>query len=506
MSRNPRKILNPVMPERAVMSNASGFDLAQKATYGSRERGLLEAVNLPHLDPRPGRRMWRPAWLGLALSAVLVFTSFGTSVAQAQGMSLLRDTETEDMLRSFETPLAKAAGLDPVPRVWLIGSPEINAFATYGDGGENIFILSGILLDVKTPNELIGVMAHETGHIAAGHLSRSAQGMKKAMIPMLLSMVLGAAAMAMGAGDAGMVIMGAGSAMAAAQMAAFTRVQESTADQIALKLLNATHQSPMGIYSTFERFANEQAQSAYKIDKFAVDHPVGQDRLADIETKVNASPYRDVKDPPQVMHTFEMVQAKLAGFTLPVQQALDRYPESDTSEPARYARAMVYMRKPDLAKALSTTNSLIQDEPNNPFFYEVLGQIYVSMAKPMQAIPAYQKAVDLRPNAPQLRLGLAVAQLATEDNRLANAALQNLKAASLIENDDVFTWYETAQAYSMLKNEPMANLATAEAYYSAGAVRQAGIFAIRARRGLDQGGADWQRANDIVGVASTPQR
>jgi predicted Zn-dependent protease len=200
------------------------------------------------------------------------------------------------------------------------------------------------------------------------------------------------------------------------------------------------------------------------------------------------------------------VQAKLAGFTLPVQQALDHYPESNTSEPARYARAMIYMRKPELAKALSTTNSLIQDEPSNPFFYEVLGQIYVSMAKPLLAIPAYQKAVDLRPNAPQLRLGLAVAQLATEDARLANAALQNLKAASLMENDDVFTWYETAQAYSMLKNEPMANLSTAEAYYNSGAMRQAAIFALRARRGLDQGSPDWQRANDIVGVAVPPKR
>jgi predicted Zn-dependent protease len=422
----------------------------------------------------------------------------------AQGIAIIHDDETELTLKAYETPIYKAAGLDPnALRIYLVNDPSINAFAAEG---QNIFVMSGIILDCKSANELIGVLAHETGHIAAGHISRTGVGMEHAMIPMLLSMVLGAAAMAMGAGDAGIAIMGAGAAMAQAQMAAFTRVQESTADQIALKLLAATHQSPMGLYRTFERFAIEQAQSAYKIDKYAVDHPVGQERLGDIETGVNASPWRDVKDPPQVTHTYEMVQAKLAGFTLPVSQALDRYPESNTSEPARYARAMAYLRKPDLQKALSTTNSLIQDEPNNPFFYEVLGQIYVSMAKPMQAIPAYQKAVDLRPNAPQLRLGLAVAQLATEDNRLANAALQNLKAASLIENDDVFTWYETAQAYSMLKNEPMANLATAEAYYSAGAVRQAGIFAIRARRGLDQGGADWQRANDIVGVASTPQR
>ena len=465
---------------------------------------------MPRFDPVPrspaaggkGRRLAFVA--GLVLSTAFFVAGAGIAPAFAQSISLLRDTETEDMLKSYEGPLAKAAGLQSGDvHMYLVGDPEVNAFAAEG---QNIFVMSGIILDCKAPNELIGVLAHETGHIAAGHISRTGVGAEHAMIPMLLSMVLGAAAMALGAGEAGMVIMSAGAAIAQAQMAAFTRVQESTADQIALKLLAATHQSPMGLYRTFERFAIEQAQSAYKIDKYAVDHPVGQERLADIETGVNASPWRDVKDPPQVTHTYEMVQAKLAGFTLPVPQALDRYPESNASEPARYARAMAYLRKPDLQKALSTTNSLIQDEPNNPFFYEVLGQIYVSMAKPMQAIPAYQKAVDLRPTAPQLRLGLAVAQLATEDSRFANAALQNLKAASLIENDDVFTWYETAQAYSLLKNEPMANLSTAEAYYNAGSVRQAGIFAIRARRGLDQGSADWQRANDIVGVASTPQR
>ena len=452
--------------------------------------------------PRKGRRL--AFFAGFALTAAFFFAGPGAQPAFAQGISLLRDTETEDMLKSYEAPLAKAAGLQAGDvHMYLVGDPEVNAFAAEG---QNIFVMSGIILDCKSPNELIGVLAHETGHIAAGHISRTSVGMEHAMVPMLLSMILGAAAMAMGAGDAGIAIMGAGAAIAQAQMAAFTRVQESTADQIALKLLAATHQSPMGLYQTFERFAVEEAQSAYKIDKYAVDHPIGQERLADIETGVNASPWRDVKDPPQVTHTYEMVQAKLAGFTLPVQQALDRYPESNTTEPARYARTMAFLRKPELQKALSTTNSLIQDEPNNPFFYEVLGQIYVSMAKPLQAIPAYQKAVNLRPNAPQLRLGLAVAELATEDAHLAGAALQNLKAASLMENDDVFTWYETAQAYSMLKNEPMANLSTAEAYYNAGALRQAGIFAIRARRGLDQGSADWQRANDIVGIASTPQR
>ncbi len=217
---------------------------------------------------------------------------------------------------------------------------------------------------------------------------------------------------------------------------------------------------------------------------------------------VESSPYREVQDSPESLHTFLMVQAKLGGFVLPVKDALNRWPESDTSEPARYAHTMIYLRQPNLQKALATANSLIAEEPNNPYFYEVRGQIYLSMAKPAQAIPDYQKSVSLRPQAPQLRLALATAQLATEDSSLVQPALANLKAAILLENDDVFTWYETAQAYSMLKNEPMANLSTAEAWYNAGDMKKAFVFATRARGGLPQGGVDWQRAGDIIAVAS----
>ena len=442
---------------------------------------------------------WRKLTFAAGFTSALL--AYGLP-AQAQGISLLRDTETEEALRSYEAPLARAAGLDPIPKVWLVNANEINAFATYGDGGENIFIFSGILLWLKKPNELIGVMAHETGHISAGHLSRGQYGMKKAMIPMLLSMVAGLGAMIAGAGEVGMAIMGIGQSYAMAQMAAFTRVQESTADQIAAKLLLATRQSPMGMYQTFQRFANEEAMSAYKLDKFAVDHPSGQDRVFDLNDMVEASPYREVQDSPEVMHTWQMIQAKLAGYVLPVKDALIRYPESDQSEPARYARTMIYMRQPNFQKALAAANGLIAEEPNNPYFYEVRGQIYMSLTKPALAIPDYQKAVRLRPRAPQLLLALATAQIATQDVSLAAPALQNLKAATLVEDDDLFTWYQTAQAYSMLNNEPMANLATAELWYNAGDMRKAMVFATRARGKLPQGTSDWQRANDILGAAA----
>ncbi len=436
----------------------------------------------------------------LAFAAGFALSLLGAATpALAQGINILRDTETEEMLKAYEAPLARAAGLDPdAIRMWLVGDNEVNAFVALG---QNMFILSGIILTLKTPNELIGVMAHETGHIKAGHLIRGQIGMQKAAIPMLLSMVVGVAAMVAGAGEAGMVIMGAGNAMAQAQFSQFTRVQESSADQIALNLLRATRQSPIGIYDTFVRFASEQAQGAYKIDKFAVDHPVGQERVSDLQGGVDASPFRDVKDNPAVTHTFEMVKAKLAGYVLPTAQAMARYPLSNTSQPARYARTMIYLKQPQLTKALAEINGLIAEEPNNPYFQEVLGQIYLSMAKPDLAIPAYQKAVSLKPQAPQLRLALAVAQLATDNQAMTQAALTNLKVASMMENDDVFTWYETAQAYSNLKNVPMANLSTAESLYAGGAMQQAAMFAARARRDLPQGSADWERANDILSAA-----
>jgi predicted Zn-dependent protease len=455
------------------------------------------SLKSPHSVPR------KLTFVAGFVCAFLAYVLPGATAAFAQDdIGILRDTETEEMLRSYETPLARAAGLDPVPKVWLIGDPEINAFASYGDGGENIFIFSGILLWLQSPNEMIGVMAHETGHISAGHLSRGSYGMKKAMIPMLLSMVAGLGAMIAGAGDLGLAIMTAGQAYAMAQFAAFTRVQESTADQIGAKLLLATHQSPMGMYHTFQRLAAEDARGAYKVDKFAADHPVGQDRVFDLNDAVNASPYREVQDSPEVLHTFQMVQAKLAGFVLPVREALNRYPETDNSEPARYAHAMVYLRQPNLLKAMAAVNSLIAEEPNNPYFYEARGQIYMSMAKPAQAIPDYQKSVDLRPRAPQLLLALATAQLATDNAALAQPALTNLKHANLIENDDMFTWFETAQAYSMLNNQPMADLSTAELWYNVGDMKKALVFATRARGKLPQGTSDWQRAGDIVGASA----
>ena len=453
------------------------------------------SLRLAHLKATLSRRARAIAFLtGFVGSLALL-----SGPAAAQGLLLLRDTETERALRSYEDPLLKAGGLDPAGvKIYLVNDPSVNSFVAEG---QNMFIQSGMIMFARNSLELKGVMAHETGHIVAGHLSRDTAAIQKATIPMLLSMVVGIAAIAAGAGQAGMLILMGGQGLAQDQFNAFSRVQESTADQIALKLLDKTHQSPRGLLATFTRLADEEARAYDRMDPYASDHPMGRDRVADLESEVEASPYKDVPEDPAVEHEYEMIQAKLAGYIEPLQTVFNHFPVTDKSETARYARAMAYSRKPDLPKALAEINSLIKDEPNNPYFYEVLGQIYVSMAKPDLGVAAYQKSVDLMPNAPQLRVALGAAQLATERQALSKPALENLKAALLIENDDPFTWYEAAQAYSNLGNEPMADLATAERYYSVGAYAPAAMFANKARHGLDQGSPDWQRANDIVAIS-----
>ena len=450
-----------------------------------------------------GRRLVSARVRRIAAFAIGFFGAFWLQLAPAaaQGIDLLQDTETERLLRSYEEPILGVSGIDPnAVKMYIVNDTSLNAF---GAEGQNIFCNAGLFIQLKGPNELIGVLAHETGHMAGGHLTRGSEAIAKAEIPMLLSMVLGIGAAVAGAGEAGMVLMGIGQSAAEAQFMQFSRVQEATADQMGQKYLRLTHQSGMGMVRVFDRMANEEAMMVRNPERFASDHPASRDRVEDLRSLAEASPYRDVPDSPQAIHAFEMVKAKVIGYLLPVQDVLYRYPVANKSAPARYARAMVYMRQPNLAKAQEEINSLIKEEPKNPFFYEVLGQIYVSMSQPMKGIAPYQTSVNLMPDAPQLRIALAAAQIATSQKPYELQAVANLKIAMQQDSDNPFGWYEMAQAYSDLGNEAMANLATAERYYSVGDLRRAATFAMRSRQKLTKGSPDWERANDILAIAAT---
>ncbi|MBV9570713.1 MAG: M48 family metallopeptidase [Alphaproteobacteria bacterium] len=426
--------------------------------------------------------------------------------AVAQNIDIIRDAEIERVMRQYEDPLLKAAGLDPHSvKLYLVNDPEINAFATQSPvpgESESIFVNTGTFLQLKTPNQLIGILAHETGHIAGGHIVRDASAIRKSAVPMLLGIALGVAAIAMGAGEAAMGAIALGGQAAQAQFFQFSRAQEATADQMGQRYLKATHQSGRGMLEVFNKFAGMEAEITYgRNTPLITDHPLSRERIDLLQQLVEASPYKETKDSPAALHEFQLIQAKLAGFLNRVDTVLTRYPPSDQSAEGHYARAVAYFRKPDMKKAIEEANTLVKLEPNNPFYWEILGQIYVEMSQPQNGILPYQKSVDLAPDEPLLRLSLAAAQIATGKAQFAKPALDNLKIVLHQENNNSFAWYEAAQAYSDAGNEGMANLSTAELKYNVGNFKEAVHFATIAQHKLAAGSTDWQRAQDILAIS-----
>ena len=444
---------------------------------------------------------------GLVVAGLLLatFITLPSYTAHAQGgVSLIRDTEAERVLRGYLDPILIVAGLQPESvRLHLVNDPSINAFVAEG---QNMFLNTGILMALDTPNQITGVMAHETGHMADGHLIRAQAGIKAATVPLLLSMAAGIAAMIAGAGDAGQAILMAGQQIAERTFLAFSRTQEAAADQAGMRYLNATHQSGMGMVQVFKRFENQEILSARRSDPFAQTHPAPSDRIASLQSLVDASPYRDIKDSPESQYAWDMMRAKLRGYIQRPEVTLRQYPVSDASKAGRYARAMAYFKTPDMKMALGEIESLLKDEPDNPYFLEMYGQIKVEMGKVNEGIEPYRHAVQILPDAPLIRVALAAALIGTENPSYTAEAVQNLQTALSQEQDDWFAWHELAEAYGRQKQTGKAELATAESYFVIDAYPQAVQFAVRAQRQLQPGTTDWQRAQDIFSIAQTQQK
>jgi predicted Zn-dependent protease len=442
--------------------------------------------------------------LGAVLAALAIFWISTTPPAHAQGgPSLIRDTEVERVVRTYLDPLLTAAGMSTESvRLHIVNDQSLNAFVAEG---QNMFVHTGLIMTLDTPNELSGVLAHETGHLADGHLVRMSQGVRAASVPLILSMVLGVAAIAAGAGDAGSAILMGGQQIAQRTFLSFSRTQESAADQAGIRYLAATKQSGRGMLSVFKRFENQEILTDQRRDPFAQSHPASGDRMSALQQLIEASPYRDIKDSPESQYAYDMLRAKLRGYIQHPELTLRRYPLSDTSKPARYARAMAYFRQPNMAKALAEMEGLLKDEPENPYFLEMYGQINVEMGKVEAGIAPYSEAVKILPDAPLLRVALGAAMLGTENPRYTEQAVKELQASLDYERDNAFAWYELAQAYARLGQTARAELATAERYFALSVFPQAIQFAGRAQRQLPAGSTDWQRASDIIAVAMSQQ-
>lgn len=433
----------------------------------------------------------------ISISLTVLWPSAGFS---QRSISLLRDAETENIIRAWVTPLFDAAGLESdALTIYIVNDNSLNAFVM---GGQNIFIHTGLLLAAQRPSQVIGVLAHETGHITGGHLSRFADGTKSASAVSLITILAGIAAIAVGAGDAGAALLGSSGTFAQRAFFKYTRVQESSADQAAMVLLEASGQSSQGLVEFFERLIVMENKITTNRDPYIRSHPLNRDRINSIINGSRDSVYWDKPDKPEFVEMHKRMQAKLRGYLFDPEQTFNIYPTTDQSLYARYARAMAYHKMAELDLALAETNSLLDDAPKDAYFYELKGQILFESGKTKDAVVPYRKAVKYAPSETLLRVSLAQSIIASEDMSLNGEAITQLMVANQRDPYNSFAWHQLAIAYNRDGRREMADLATAERYLLVGRFREAAVLAQRASGQIAEDTPSWWQSQDIINLAS----
>ncbi|MGB8579006.1 MAG: M48 family metalloprotease [Pseudolabrys sp.] len=423
--------------------------------------------------------------------------------AATRGMPVIRDAEIEQLLRDYAQPILHAAGLAKQNvRVVVLGERSFNAFVM---DGRHIFVNAGTLFDAKTPNEVIGVFAHETGHLAGGHLQRLREQLASAQTASIIALLAGIGAAVAGARSGAASDIGAAAIMAPQSaimrsMLSYVRTQEDQADHAGVKFLNATGQSPKGMVELFKRLSNEVLFNSRYIDPYMQTHPMPADRVAALETLARASPYWDRKDPPELVLRHELMRAKLSGFLERPDTIARRYPASDHSLPARYARAISTYLHSDLRQALAQIDGLIQAQPNNPYFYELKGQALLEGGHASEAVAPLRQAVQLSHSNPLMEILLAQALNATNNPKLAEEAVALLRTAIVREPEAPQAYSQLAVAYGRKGDLANADLASAQAAFARGDLKTARQLATRAKTRLPIGSPAWVQADDIVNV------
>jgi predicted Zn-dependent protease len=462
------------------------------------------------LNGRPIRTRRAAPAIAIIAAAAVAITGGGPTLSPARaqdsatrGMPIIRDAEIEQLLRDYAQPILRAAGLAKQNvRVVVLSDRSFNAFVM---DGRHIFINAGALFDAKTANEVIGVFAHETGHLAGGHLQRLREQLASAQTAGIVALLAGvgaavAASRAGGGGDVGMAAILAPQSAILRSVLAYVRTQEDQADHAGVKFLNATGQSPKGMVDLFKRLSNEVLFNSRYIDPYMQTHPMPADRVAALETLAKTSPYWDRKDPPELQLRHDLMRAKLSGFLEKPDTVARRYPASDHSLPARYARAISTYRHSDLRQAVVQIDGLIQAQPNNPYFYELKGQALLEGGHPAEAVAPMRQAAQLSHSNPLIEIMLAQALNATNNPKLAEEAVALLRTAIAREPESPDAYAQLAVAYGRKGDLANADLASAQAAFVRGDLKTARQLATRAKTRLPIGSPAWVRADDIVNV------
>jgi len=432
--------------------------------------------------------------LALALAMVATISLWQAPPAGATGISLIRDAEIEGTLRQISTPIFEAAGLDPeAVQIYIVQDEQLNAFVA---GGMNLFVNTGLLVRTEHVGQLLGVIAHEVGHIAGGHLSRVGTAQKRAAAEMILATVLGAAAAVAGAPDLGTAIITGGQSYAVGGLMRFSRSQEQAADQAALTYLDRAGISARGLAEFFKVLEN-QNMLAVSGSPYLQTHPLTRDRITFIENRAGGDAVDGI--PPSWRQGHARMVAKLRGFLDDPRQAVERY-RDDENFPGRYALAIAHYRMPDLEQALAEVDALIAEEPDNPYLYELKGQMLFENGRLDAAIVPYRRSVELRPESALLHIGLARVLIETGQDAANSEAIGHLKEAVEREPTNAGAWRLLGIAQGRAGSQGPSSLSLAEYALLTGKREDARMYAKRAEASIDPSDPSWIRLQDILRV------
>ena len=433
-------------------------------------------------------------------AAFILFLAMLVSARPVMAQSILRDAETEAFFDEISAPLIAAAGLDPNNvEIILINDKSINAFVA---GGQAVYIHSGLIDAATSANEVQGVIAHELGHVVGGHAVRFDEGASAASGISIASLILAAAAIAAGAGEAGMGILSAGQQAAMGKFLAFSRGQEGTADAAGAQYLSKAGISGRGSINFFKKLQNFEFRLGIpQEDSYGRTHPLSGERIAVLQDTYSVDPAWSAPLNPKWESDFKRIKAKLTGYLADPTATLRDYPETDKSVPARYARAYAWHKSAYPQKALDESSTLVVSAPDDPYFLELYGQILLESGHPAEAIIPLRKAVSLTGNQPLIAAIFGHALIATDDKAQLDEAAQVLKAAVTKDNQNPFAWYQLGVVYEQKGDTARAALASAERYLMEGAPQLALPNAQTAMAGLPEYSPDWIRAQDINMVA-----
>ena len=436
----------------------------------------------------------------MALALVL---PLGAVPAQAQqGRAIIRDAEIEALVRDYARPILSAAGLSKAGvEIILVNDLSFNAFVA----GRRLFINTGALMIAETPNEIIGVIAHEAGHLAGGHQERLRQQIETAKTLAVVTSMIGLGAMAAGAATNSKGLAGAGSgiAMGSTELAmrglfAYQRGEETTADRSALTYLDKTGQSAQGMIRTFKRFASALSLSGSRIDPYLSSHPMPADRISVLQTLASSSPNWNKTDPAGLQERHDFARIKIAAYS-DGPGAVARVSRTLKSPLAqKYGMALNTYLNGNPAAALTRSAELIKQRPKNAFFHELHGDILMKANRPADAADAYGKAARLGGDTPLLQISRGQALVATGKRERMKDAISIIRKGLTSEPNNPGAYRFLSQAHGLLGEIGDAELAAAEGNYYAGELQEARIFAARAQQKLKPGSPAWLRAQDII--------